>query len=48
MAIENSVLNDFFYLRSLIILVFSIVAYPVWVSYFDNMQLQLQPDIMTI
>ena len=29
MAIKNSVSNDFFYLRSSIVLTFSIVAYPV-------------------
>ena len=30
MAIENPVSSDFFYLRSLIVLIFSIAAYPVW------------------
>ena len=32
MAIENSVSIDFFDLRSSIVLVFSIAAYPVWVQ----------------
>ena len=32
MAIENSVSNNFFYLRSSIVLTFSIAAYSVWIS----------------